>query len=185
MRTTNGNEALIIQNFSPQDVEDIINTPLGDKSVKDEIIWQTNKKGSFTVKSAYHLAVSISNLKDASPSDQSRSSHLWKSLWAADVIPRAKISAWKLINNITPYKANILSKGIDLNPFCTLCKKKEEATPHIIWYCKISKEMWVNLIPNISPIFFMCRKSWNSMVYWEWMVDNLTKEELPKGIIIM
>lgn len=92
---------------------------------------------------------------------------------------------WKIINNIIPNKVNIRKKGIDLNPLCTICGKKLEPSCHLIWDCKISKEVWRTFIPNSSPLFSLCKDNWSAMDHWNWMVDKLNREDLSKGVIIM
>lgn len=50
------NEPLIRSNFILTNAEDILAISLGRGFSKDEIIWDLEPKGSFTVKSVYHLA---------------------------------------------------------------------------------------------------------------------------------
>lgn len=114
--------------------------PLGDANSVDEIIWSLEKNGVFSVKSAYRLGIDLSNIHKGSQSDPCKVVNLWKSLWQADPIPRAKVCGWKIINDIIPTKVNIKKKGIDLNFFCSLCGKKPESSSHLIWDCKVSKE---------------------------------------------
>lgn len=115
---------LIRQHFLPHDVEDILNIPIGIRSSRDKIIWHPDKKGIFKVKGAYHLAMDIKSKEKATQSDRSKTTKEWKSLWNSWILPRTKICTWKIVNDIIPCKANILKKGIDLNPLCFICKKK-------------------------------------------------------------
>lgn len=159
--------------------------PAGIESSRDEIIWHLDKKGIFKVKSTYHLAMEIKSLGDVSQSDQSKAAKEWKCLWNSRVLPRIKICAWKIINNIIPCKANNLKKGIDLNPRCSFYLKKLESTTHLIWECKISKQMWESFIPTSLNLFSFCRVNWSPKDYWSWMTENLNKEDMVKGSIIM
>lgn len=102
---------MIKECFSPLDAEDIINMPTGDKSAKDEIIWHLNKKGSFTVKSAYRLAMEVNCSQEASQSDISKSGCEWKSLWSLGVQPRIKVCTWKIVNDNIPSKAKHYEKN--------------------------------------------------------------------------
>lgn len=116
-------EESIRQNFSPLDAEDILNTALGNRLSKDEIIWSMDKKGIFSVKSAYHLAMSINNSSLASPSSISNGRKMWKCLWKTKVVPRGKLCVWNVLNNSIPTNSNIIKKGIDISLLCTFCKK--------------------------------------------------------------
>lgn len=51
------NDALIQACFLPKDVEDILQTPLPRHRRDNEIIWAANKKGVFSIKSAYFINV--------------------------------------------------------------------------------------------------------------------------------
>lgn len=161
----NWKKELLIQSFSPQDVEDIMNIPTGEKSSRDEIIWRYDKKGVFSVKSAYHLAVESNSSNQASPSNAETASRLWKSIWNAKVLPRTKICTWKIVKDIIPSKANILKRGVSLNPLCKFCQKHLETTSHLIWECKFSKKVWLNLIPNSLNLFSLCRVDWKPIEY--------------------
>lgn len=58
----------IKREFLPLDEEDILAIPLSQTAGKDEIIWDTDSKGIFSVKSAYQLAVNSQRAKEASGS---------------------------------------------------------------------------------------------------------------------
>lgn len=120
----------------------------GKSSSEDEIIWHPDKKGLFKVKSAYHLAMELQSSDEASQSDRSKTSNEWKSLWKTGVLPRIKICTWKIVNDVIPSKTNILNKGIDLNPLYTIYLKNIESIPHLIWECKMAKQMCVGFIPK-------------------------------------
>lgn len=93
-----------------QDAIDTLNIPIGDKNSKDEIFGRPDKKGIFSVKSVYHLAIKTNTSKEASQSDNTKTSSFWKNIWNSGVLPRTKVCAWKIVNDIIPTKANILKK---------------------------------------------------------------------------
>lgn len=49
-------EMKIREKFDQSEAKDILKMPLGKDDSKDEIIWKPDKRGLFTVKSAYHMA---------------------------------------------------------------------------------------------------------------------------------
>lgn len=55
-------------------------------------------------------------MKEASGSDNARTKAFWRNFWKMNIIPRAKISVWRVLNNLTPSKMNLIAKGIDANP---------------------------------------------------------------------
>lgn len=54
-------EDVIHDNFYISDIPDILNTISGGMNHQDEIIWNCDQKGIFSVKSAYHLTTLIQN----------------------------------------------------------------------------------------------------------------------------
>lgn len=45
--------------FLPLEVDTILNMPLGYNLPDDKLIWTGNRKGDFTMKSAYYIALSL------------------------------------------------------------------------------------------------------------------------------
>lgn len=101
----------------------------------------------YTVKSAYHMALSRSSSNEASVSDFGKIRRCWEGLWNSKVYPRAKICVWKILNNILPTSPNLQRLGIDSNPLCVLCRKYQESSNHLFWDCKVSKQIWLSFIP--------------------------------------
>lgn len=68
------NETLIKRVFIPSDAEDILVIPLGRPNESDELVWNVDPKGLFSVKSAYHLTSNIQAAKEPSGSEITNSS---------------------------------------------------------------------------------------------------------------
>lgn len=156
----NWTEEKVRAHFNREDANYILNTPLGDPSPKDEIIWSLDKKGIFKVKSAYHLALFCSSVSETSVSDPSKLKSVWQRLWKIKSIPKAKICTWKFLNDILPNIPNLQKKNIDSNPLCVLCRKNKESTSHTFWGCKVAIEIWNQFIPS------SCREDWTSLDFW-------------------
>ena len=78
--------------FLPFEVKTILNIPLSYSLPEDKIIWIGNKRGEFSVKSAYYVALTVIN-----SSDCGESSHgdpripLWKWIWQLKIPPKIRI----------------------------------------------------------------------------------------------
>ena len=53
------NTELVKEIFLPQDVEAILSIPISESHARDRMVWAEDKKGNFTVRSAYRLAHDI------------------------------------------------------------------------------------------------------------------------------
>ena len=68
--------------FLPLDANTILKIPISYNLPEDSLIWIGNKRGTFSVKSAFHIAI---GLVDSSEDGESTSSgfrtSLWKQIW--------------------------------------------------------------------------------------------------------
>ena len=80
--------------FLPFEASTILKILLNYNLPEDSLIWIGNKKGVFTVKSAYHIASSLveSNEEGEGSSPDSRTS-LWKRIWYQKIPQKLKILA--------------------------------------------------------------------------------------------
>lgn len=91
----------------------------------DHLIWHYTAKGSFTVKSAYHVA--YSSLQDhcltASTyvGGSNSCSHLWSTLWRANVPNKFKICVWRATSNILANISNLVQRSVQIDQSCFLC----------------------------------------------------------------
>lgn len=139
------------------DVEAILNIPLGNTNVDDEIFWGPwglDPKDKFSVKSAYHFDLNLSEFKNASSSNRKTLANRWKVPWKAKVLPRAKICVWRMLKNATPGKLNLC---ID-DPFCVFCRNTKESTKHILWSCKFAKKVWSYFFSHLISPLDSCRE---------------------------
>lgn len=74
---------LIRQIFDYSQAEEILNIPLGDTNQRDYLVWQVSKDGSFTVKSAYHLAQMMEKMQlyKHVPGSSKQYDGRWKKIW--------------------------------------------------------------------------------------------------------
>ena len=88
---------LIQQIFAPVDAEVICKIKTSPRQEDDLLAWHYEKRGMFTVKSAYHLAVELS----ASTEQQSTSARpdggraAWAAIWKCQVPQKVRIFAWE------------------------------------------------------------------------------------------
>lgn len=179
------NKEVIEEVFTPEDAKAILDIPRAKTNMKDAIIWNQEPKGIFSVKSAYHLAKSSSGKDEASGSDNSKTKALWKSVWKAKCYPRAKITVWKIINNLLPTKDNLAKKGIPSNHICCFCRAHKESTTHVLWTCKFSKKIWMEFFPKKNNLLNLCRWLDEPMEAWDMMQQQLSTEERNLAILVL
>ena len=147
---------LIRSLFLPFKAITILNMPLSHKLPEDKIIWVGNRKGDFTVKSAYYIALSVVETKDEGEcSDGDSRVSLWKKIWHLNISEKIKIFAWRACVNGLPTKVNLQTRGINVGVLCPGCDGVLETISHALIDCRVAKRVWdcwkdcpVNLVSN-------------------------------------
>jgi len=100
-----------------------INKSVINKEFKDSIVWGGDTTGNFSVKSAYaRLANQNNEAQDG----------VLCSLWQARAMPKALITAWRILLDRIPTYVNLLRRGVTVNSsICVLCIESEETTQHL------------------------------------------------------
>lgn len=139
------------QHFRVEDIEIIQKIPLPSQYSKDEVMWHFDKKGEYSTKSGYQLALKINCPK--APSSSNNSSKNWNALWALDLPEKVKIFMWKAALNIMPIAENLWKRKIIKEPICQRCRKGVETISHALFECKVSKKIWSHApIPVIFQV---------------------------------
>ncbi|XP_050249054.1 uncharacterized protein LOC126696338 [Quercus robur] len=129
--------------FLPHEASTILKIPLYYNLPEDCFIWIGNKRGEFTVKSAYHIASGIVDSMEEGESTSSNSwTLLWKRIWQQKVPPKIKIFAWRSCVNGLPTMKNLNHRGVHCSSFYPLCDKAIETTAHALLHCDHAKMTW-------------------------------------------
>lgn len=145
------NMPLIRSVFMERDAALIISLPLSFRKPHDSLIWNGNKKGLFSVKSAYYLLQQ--NGRDPNAGESSSSSankHLWKSVWSLHLPRKIQLLIWRACSNALPTKKNLFKRGIISSSTCVICLDEEESIFHILWECKYAQDTW-----NLSTLGYL------------------------------
>ncbi|AEE77224.1 putative reverse transcriptase zinc-binding domain-containing protein [Arabidopsis thaliana] len=59
-------------------------------------------------------------------------------IWSLKISPKIKLLIWKALNNALPVGAQLLSRNISIEPFCTRCRDFETIT-HILFNCPFAQ----------------------------------------------
>ena len=139
--------------FLPHEAEAIKCIPLSVRLPPDKLVWAETANGMFTVRSTYHLAVSISSVgTSGSVSDCSLLRRFWKSLWRLPIPHKVKLFAWRVCREALPTKVNLKRRKVLLEDLCDWCKVKPETVGHDLWGCLKVQEVWEcsKLVLNID-----------------------------------
>ncbi|KAL0293788.1 UNVERIFIED_CONTAM: putative ribonuclease H protein [Sesamum calycinum] len=185
----------------PVDREAILQIPLSISGGPDLLIWHYSNNGFFSVRSAYHLALSSSFASTAGTSDgRPRYKKLWKSIWQAKVPNKAKVFMWRAIRNALPTASNLRRKMPHEEIVCPFCTDTDETIIHALLHCCFARQVWAlsnfcwrflndpvfsvedwlcNILDKLSSADFDCAL----MICWTlWWSRNL--KMLNKGFLL-
>ena len=100
--------------FYACDVEEILKTKIPSSACSDQVAWNFEKSGIFSVRSAYRLAMRTGHGEGevGSSSTTADGRKVWKALWSIQVPEKVKVFTWKVVNNGIPTQANKCNRHI-------------------------------------------------------------------------
>ena len=137
------NVDLVKQFFLPDDAHTILGIPRSSKCNRDRMIWAYTPKGTFTVNSAYKIALSLSQSKSTEGTSKATShSQFWQKIQSLRIPNKLTTFAWRASRNILPTKANLCSRGVLDDPICDACGLTAETSGHLFQDCRHAREVW-------------------------------------------
>ena len=127
----------------PFEAEIILKIPLSQNLPEDNLIWIGNKKGVFSVKSAYFIAANLQTDSDVGESSSRNSNaHLWRALWKLKLPAKVKIFSWRACMNGLPVYSKMFKKGIQSSVDCPICGEELESLLHALISCDCALSVW-------------------------------------------
>lgn len=171
--TCSWNEQLVRATFVPIDAESIMKIPLCTRQVEDFWAWSEDRRGIFSVRSAYHMIHQKKLSRDAWLYEQGGSSHtqanneIWTKLWGFNIPSKLKMFLWRFVKNTTPTGALLHHRNIAETPACGLCGAKD-TWRHALLNYMVSRSTWAlsseNIIDALSKNEEGDAKSWLSVM---------------------
>jgi len=121
------------------------------------LAWHYDKKGVFSVKSAYHVLDDIDTRENRTQQGESSSGTgrhgcEWNAIWKLKCLPKVRQFLWRLAHNSLPWRMNIKRRGIkDIDTRCPMCGRLDEDGGHLFLKCKMVKQCWVAL--NLEQVW--------------------------------
>ena len=123
--------------FNFRDANTILNIPLSIRRPEDNWFWLWDKRGVFTVNSAYYKLSSM-----AFPSGKVWPSFSWNSIWNLKVPQKIKILMWRVCSCVFPTLDNLRTKKIAVVNVFPVCNGGEESAMHLLVACSFAKSCW-------------------------------------------
>lgn len=119
----------ISQVFLPIDADLILGIRLSARQEEDFLAWHPDRLGRISVRSAYHLAISLAESDSSSSSSGVILSKTWDCLWKCKVPQKVKIHAWKAASNCLPTMENKKKRNLEASEVCRLWHREGRYYP--------------------------------------------------------
>ncbi|GMY09089.1 retrotransposon protein, putative, unclassified [Fagus crenata] len=118
---------------------------------RDKVRWIHDKKGEFSVRSAYNIAVrTVYGCHGEEASNASDLQRFWKQLWKSKAPGKTKHLVWRACQNILPTHVNLLHRNILSTAKCLVYKQKDEDMSHALWGCPYARDVWSLASPRLQ-----------------------------------
>ncbi|XP_059450979.1 uncharacterized protein LOC132181760 [Corylus avellana] len=135
-------QSLLREFFTQEELLAINSIPISAITQQDTQIWRCTNTGSFTVKSAYHLAKELDTNRQPESSRKVRDNVLWRILWKLPLTNGEKNFMWRASHNLLPTRDNLLRRKVVPDPMCPICNNEAETVYHIMWDCPFVRDVW-------------------------------------------
>ena len=139
------NLQLVYDLFLPFEAQQIAQIPISSNH-REKFVWWKNKKGKYTVKSAYHFLKQKIVVQQSNQSLLPQHSKVWSKLWKIRTVPRHAHLIWRLLHYRLPVKMALFNKGINCSPQCCFCDSLE-TIEHLFMECERAQSVWF-----VSPL---------------------------------
>lgn len=106
-----------------------------------QIHWHYDKTRIYTVKVGYLLF--LNNLINEESSSENLMAKTWKIMWKLRIPDKIKHFLWRATNNFLPTRIMLQINGLEIIPYCPLCKEEPKNVDHIPFSCSRAVEIYI------------------------------------------
>ncbi|KAH9721602.1 putative reverse transcriptase/RNA-dependent DNA polymerase [Citrus sinensis] len=140
-------EKLICDHFRAEDAKAISQILLPRRPHDDQLIWHYDKRGQYSVKSGYQVAMQMKFPDKPSCSTRCQ----WNVIWKLSIPEKIKIFLWRAAHDLLPTAGNLWKRRILQESTCQICCCKMESTSHALIECKMAKKIWKASQITVDP----------------------------------
>ena len=165
--------------FTSRTCKQILSLPLNHLDSQDTLVWTENKAKTFSVKTAYRVALRLKSVALAEHSSVRAHGVTWGKIWKLNVPPKVRTFLWRARSNCLRTRDNLCRRKVQVKSTCELCCQEPETVAHILWKCLFARNVWAlvrgrvqkcsNDMVGFSCYSSTCRKRWSRQ---NWILDR-------------
>lgn len=155
--------------------------PLNHQNTQDRLVWAKNKAQTFTIRSAYQVALRLKQPYHTEHSSVHDHGKTWRRIWKLNVPPKVGTFLRRDCSGYLPTRQNLQKKQIKIKEHCELCGHRTETTSNVLWECPLAWNVWALFKGSIHK----CRnEAINFFLLFQKMQQKLSPTKLEKWSII-
>jgi len=119
--TKSWNEELVWYIFEEGTAQRILNIPLFQQVNEDRLVWNPEKNGHYSVRSAYRLCV-----EEIVDNSHLRRLGYWSRIWRLKVPPKIKNMVWHVCRECLSTRVRLNRRGVNCPSSCVMCNDHHE-----------------------------------------------------------
>lgn len=169
-------EEIVKAVFNDDIAREVLQVPISRHGGEDFVSWPHDKRGLFTVRSAYNLV--RSNLFVVAQSSNGRGQHsganvdsqFWKALWTINAPGKMLIHLWRSVHDCLPTGFQLRRRHVPATEGCIFCGH-DDRIEHVFLVCPFAATVWDAIKEKFQ--INLCRRELCNMR--QWVFDFLTR----------
>ena len=91
--------------FLPQSREEVLKIHFENVEAQDKMVWNENKSNTFSVRTAYHVALRLKQGLGGEHSRARADKRVWNKLWKLPIPPKVRNFVWWATSDILPIRS--------------------------------------------------------------------------------
>ena len=178
------------EHLYPMDKEAILNIPLSSRVRQDFWSWHYERRGVFTVRSAYKLLSATKQQRTDwlehndghSQIEADRGS--WAKLWGAAVPAKVRVFAWRLAKCSIPTGEVRQHRSMAVSAECSLCHAAVDTWRHSLFDCHMARCVWALADEDLTDTIISNRTE-DPKLWLLWLEDTLNTDDLARALVTM
>lgn len=159
------NVNLIRQIVAEEDVERVLKVKPNLSRV-DSFKWCFANNGFYNSKSGYKLLQELQDLQAPTSNNMPLlERRLWSSLWKAKAPPKLRHFLWRILSGALAVKQQLCTRGIQIDPTCSICGEAPESICHMLFHCPRAREVWNRSQLPLPPAGFSLSSTFLNIHY--------------------
>ena len=175
--------------FTPADVKAILNIPLCTRRRADFWAWHHEKKGVFSVRSAYRMLVInkhhateyMENI--AGRSDTKAEEKEWLGIWKLDVPSKIRVFLWRLARHSLPSGDILFCRHMAQQSSCGICGA-QDSWKHSLIECNLARCVWALERAEVTDFLYSIQET-NAHAWWVEAAEKLKKADLIRVAVTL